>query len=399
MPTRTPPAVVVAACCLVVFLPGALIFAFPGVMSPHWQATLQVGKADVGQVMFFILAAAGTCMFVAGRLQTKVAPAKLIAAGTLLYAGSTVFLGRVASIREVYAWAFLIGAGSAFVYLPAVTVAQRWYPLRRGMAAGLVNLFFALSAAATAPLFEHALHALGYPRTTVLISAVTLVVGLGGVLLVRLPPDEPGAAGRPQAPVVSLTVRQSLQTRDFWFLWLTYALAGAAGIAMVPLAVPFGLAQGLNALQAVTLLMAFNLTNGLGRLVSGYLSDLTGRRGIMSLSFLAAGGAYGLLPFLEGLAAWSLAAAVVGFAFGTLFAVSAPLIGDRFGMEHFGSIFGLVFTAYGFFSGLLGPWFSGLLLDTFEGRYTLVFFYLGSLMLFSGLMTRFISARQPPPPV
>jgi OFA family oxalate/formate antiporter-like MFS transporter len=32
-------------------------------------------------------------------------------------------------------------------------------------------------------------------------------------------------------------------------------------------------------------------------------------------------------------------------------------------MEHFGSIFGGIFTAFGFFSGALGPWLGGYLLD------------------------------------
>jgi OFA family oxalate/formate antiporter-like MFS transporter len=50
-------------------------------------------------------------------------------------------------------------------------------------------------------------------------------------------------------------------------------------------------------------------------------------------------------------------------AFGTLFSVSAPLVGDCFGMDHFGSIIGLIFTAYGFVAGIIGPWFTGRLLD------------------------------------
>jgi OFA family oxalate/formate antiporter-like MFS transporter len=74
-------------------------------------------------------------------------------------------------------------------------------------------------------------------------------------------------------------------------------------------------------------------------------------------------------------------AAVIGFAFGTLFAVSGPLAGDCFGMMHFGAIFGLLFTAYGFVSGPIGPWLSGYILDQSQGNYTLVFSYLGLMYL------------------
>ncbi|MBW2440249.1 MAG: hypothetical protein JRH12_07240 [Deltaproteobacteria bacterium] len=51
--------------------------------------------------------------------------------------------------------------------------------------------------------------------------------------------------------------------------------------------------------------------------------------------------------------------------------------GDCFGMDHFGAIFGLIFTAYGFFAGPLGPWLSGYILDITGGSYTIVFSYLG----------------------
>ena len=75
-------------------------------------------------------------------------------------------------------------------------------------------------------------------------------------------------------------------------------------------------------------------------------------------------------------------------AFGTLFAVSGPLTGDCFRMPHFGAIFGLIFTAYGFVSGPPGPWLSGHFLDVTRGNYTLVFFYLGLMYLGSAGLIR-----------
>jgi hypothetical protein len=45
--------------------------------------------------------------------------------------------------------------------------------------------------------------------------------------------------------------------------------------------------------------------------------------------------------------------------------------------------FGLIFTAYGFLSGPLGPWLSGYILDLTQGNYTLVFSYLGIMCLVS----------------
>jgi len=191
-------------------------------------------------------------------------------------------------------------------------------------------------------------------------------------------------------PGKSLTVGDSLRTKSFWFLWLTWAFQGAAGIAMVTLSTAFGLSKGYGFESAVVILTAFNVTNGLGRFLTGYLSDLVGRNFTMSLTFFAAGCAYLVLPHATSLEFSALMAAVIGFGFGSLFGVSAPLVTDCFGMKHFGPIFGLVFTAYGFVSGIIGPSMSGYILDATNGNFGVVFAYLGIFCLMAGVFIRFV---------
>jgi OFA family oxalate/formate antiporter-like MFS transporter len=193
----------------------------------------------------------------------------------------------------------------------------------------------------------------------------------------------------------SLTVKQSLRTSSFWFLWLTWAFQGAAGIAMVTLSTTFGLARGFDLESAVVILTAFNLTNGFSRLITGYLSDIIGRNSTMSFTFFAAGAAYLCLPFMGGLTGLAILAAVIGFGFGALFAVSAPLAMDCFGAKHFGAIFGLVFTAYGFVAGFIGPSVSGYVLDATNGNFHAIFTYLGLFCLCSALFIRFVVPPRP----
>jgi OFA family oxalate/formate antiporter-like MFS transporter len=145
---------------------------------------------------------------------------------------------------------------------------------------------------------------------------------------------------------------------------------------------------GFSLPSAILILTAFNLTNGISRLISGILSDWFGRNQVMSLSFFASGIAYFLLPWADGLSACTLMAAIVGFSFGTLFSVSAPLVADCFGRDHFGAIFGLTFAAYGFVAGPLGPTLSGYLLDLTGDNFLLVFVYLGAFCLLASLCIR-----------
>jgi OFA family oxalate/formate antiporter-like MFS transporter len=405
-----------------IFWPGALIFGYPGVMSPYWREVFQVGTGTTGNVMFFILAAVGIFMFAAGRWQEKVGAKLTVSIGAII-CGSSLFIASYATnIYLVYLWAFLTGTGSCFVYITGLTVVQRWFVQRRGLASGIVNLFFGLSAAIMAPVFAGLLQTWGYVQMNTLIAVLTIVVGIIAAQFVQTPeranhaakpsagpeggtqagtrqPSSEGenaASNKPKTSVrlgESFTLKEAIRTKSFWFLWLTWALQGAAGIAMVTLSVAFGLAARLPMESAVLLLTAFNLTNGFSRLISGFASDILPRSLTLSLTFFAAAIAYFVLPHINNLGAMAILVAIIGFSFGTMFSVSAPLASDCFGLKHFGAIFGLVFTAYGFLSGFLGPSLSGYLLDLTGGSFLLVFTYLGTFCILSGF---FITRVVPP---
>ncbi len=388
-----------AASCMAIFWPGVFIFGFPGIMAPYWQKTFHVGRGEVGGTLFFMLAAVGTFMLVSGRLQGRVRPRNLVLFGSIL-CGLSMFLAGIAKgMSMIYLWAFLTGISVSFILIPALTVAQQWYPQRRGFASGMVNLSFGLSAAVMSPFIAYWMNTLRYPTTTQILGVSALLTGLATFPFLRRPPADLVSLPTKGAPSPGsyhpLTLPGILRTRGFWCIWLVWGFAGAAGIATVTLSTTFGLAKGLSMEKAVLILTAFNITNGISRLITGYFSDTVGRRLTMGITFAIAGAGYGLLPYLTDLTAWLVVAAAVGFSFGTLFSVSAPLIVECFGMENFGTAFGLVFTAYAFVAGPLGPWLSGYLLDLTSGDFTLVFHYLGVLCLLSAFLIRYVAPPAP----
>lgn len=399
----------VIGCSVAIFWPGALNFGFPGVMAPVWQEMFHVGRGTIGNTIFFMLAAVGVFMFLVGRWQERYGTRRMIIVGVVLSSLCVIIVAYAKSIAMIYAWAFLTGLSTCFVYIPALTTVQRWYPEKKGLVSGIVSMVFGLSAAITSPIFAKLLATLGYERMNLTIAFLALAVGLLGAYFSFAPetgreaeraipqkgrsPENQAEGSSPAGWELwkrSLTVQESLHTRSFWFLWITWALAGAAGVAMVTLSTTWGLSRGFALESAILILTAFNLTNGVGRLFSGYFSDLLGRNRIMSAAFLAAGLAYFALPWAGSLAASAFFASVVGFAFGTLFGVSAPLVADCFGLKHFGAIFGLAFAAYGFVAGPLGPTLAGYLLDATGDDFFLVFLYLGVFCLLSAFCIRLV---------
>ncbi|MGA8830582.1 MAG: MFS transporter [Desulfomonilaceae bacterium] len=375
-----------------IFWPGAFIFGFPGVMAPYWSQSFGVGRGAIGAIMFFVLAAVGLLMFFVGRLQNKFGIKTLVTIGALL-CGADVFVLLVAdNIFWIYLWAFINGAASCFVLLPTLISVQRWFPTKRGLVSGIVNLMFGLSAGIMAPLFGIIMQYFDYVGMVKILGSISLLTGLIAARFTD-PPQGPATPG-PAAPQTLsktpeskiMTARQVIRLRSFRSLWLVWALQGAAGISMITLSTSYGIARGYTLELAVIILTAFNLASGISRLISGYLSDRVGRNLTMSFSFGLAAVAYFLLPMTGSLQNLALLAVVIGFAFGTLFAVSAPLVTDCFGINNFGEVFGLVFTAYGFLAGPLGAMLSGYMLDRTAGNFSLVFGYLGCCCLISSVL-------------
>jgi OFA family oxalate/formate antiporter-like MFS transporter len=373
-----------------IFFPGALIFGFPGVMATYWKNILDVSRSTIGNTMFFVLCSVGIFMFFVGKWQERFGIRNMMLTGSIICGLSLFLILHVKSIVNLYLWAFVIGLSSCFIYIPALTAVQSWFPERKGLVSGIVNLVFGLSAAIMSPVFNHMLNSLGYKKMILFLIPVTLITGI----LFSLLTDASWETEKTNVNMdKSLTVLESIKTKSFWFLWCVWAFQGAAGISMVILSIPFGLSIKLKQTIAVSILTAFNITNGFSRIISGVISDKVGRNKTMAFIFFLASVAYFSLGFTKEIFAILILVAIIGFSFGTLFSVSAPLVVEVFGIKHFGVIFGAVFTGYGFVAGLIGPSLSGYLLDLTKGNFKIVFFYLGLFCLISSIFINFVKRK------
>jgi OFA family oxalate/formate antiporter-like MFS transporter len=366
-------------CCISIFFVGSFVFGFPGVMASYWQGTFNVGKEDVGRLMFCILIGTGCSMYLTGKLQEKIKYHHLIFFGNIVCAVAMFCVGFATSMAGVYVWALVTGFFCGFVYIPVLTIVQLTFPENRGTSTGMVNLLFGGAAAVVSPFLTILLLSYGAFVMTSIAALLCLAISTTASFFIRLPDNAPGEKQKTivtenQAHVLSFY--ETLRLKPFWLLWGVWALAGASGISMIPLSASYGSFLGFSLDQYVWILIGFSITNGAGRMICGRLADYFAHQKILMVCFLISGLAYLILIFSTSLVVVSSLAACVGLAFGAMFAVSAPLVSHCFGLVNFGRIFGLVFTAYGFIAGFLGPWLSGFILDLDHGSFTLVFIYL-----------------------
>lgn len=127
------------ACGLMIFLSGSIAFGFPGVMTAYWQDQFQVGNAETGLIITFMLLALAISMFFSGRIHAARGLRTCIILGTALYGMAFLLLLGADSIFQVYIWGFIANLGCSFLYGPALTAGQQAYPEKKGLVSGIVN--------------------------------------------------------------------------------------------------------------------------------------------------------------------------------------------------------------------------------------------------------------------
>lgn len=379
----------IIACALATFNSGALFFGYPGLMTPYWRELLQVDSGATGLIMTFACLGVGCMTLVSGRIHPRIGTRRSFLIGSIILIVCMCLANLANSMPMIYLWAYLNGAGTGFIYGPSLTTVQHWFPQRRGLATGVVNLCFGTAAAVMSPVYTLLFNSLGYEKMNYVVLAMLVVLNGLSLLFAEFPDrvaltdaeqlgraeilekmKKKDPAKGPTLASKDYTVKEALKARSFWAVWLAWVFVGAAGISMVSQGGNFASSIGLPTVVVIT---AFNLTNGIGRIVAGTLSDFIGRNATGCVAFVMGALGYLLLPFCNYSILVAVLSAFVGFAFGTLFAISAPLVSDLFGLKHYSTIFSLVFVAYGFISGIVGPAFVGLMLKATKESFTVVF--------------------------
>ena len=153
------------------------------------------------------------------------------------------------------------------------------------------------------------------------------------------------AASIPTAAIRSYSTRGMLRTPQFYLTTATLLLACMGGLMMIGFAKPIAEAKGL-AETAMIGVLAISLTNSLGRLLWGLVSDKLGR--INTIFILLSGTV--ALPLFVNMAAglWVyVLIALIGFFYGGIIGTFPSLTADLFGPKHMAANYGFVLLGFG----------------------------------------------------
>jgi len=332
---------------------GWTLFVGPIEEKYHW------GRAAI-QVAFTIFVLTETWLVpVEGWLVDRFGPKIVVFVGGVLVAIAWAMNSAADTLTMLYVAAAIGGIGAGGVYGTCIGNALKWFPDRRGLAAGLTAAGFGAGSALTIIPIQGMIQASGYQATFLWFGIGQGLVVIVLSLLLRAPHarDAP-ASTRLRQSARDYTPLEVLASPIFWVMYAMFVLVGAGGLMataqLAPIANDFQIAKVPVSLLGLTLpALTFALSidrvlNGLTRPFFGWVSDRIGRENTMFIAFgLEALGIWALSAFGRDPVLFVVLSGIVFFAWGEIYSLFPSTCTDVYGSRYATTNAGMLYTAKG----------------------------------------------------
>lgn len=375
---------------------GWTLFVNPIEAKNHW------GLSAI-QLSFSIFIVVETWLVpVEGWLVDKFGPRPVVAAGAVLAGVGWVLNSYASSLTTLYIAAVISGVGAGCVYGTCVGNALKWFPDRRGLAAGLTAAGFGTGAAITVIPIASVIKSSGY-EAAFFDFGIVQGIAIFAIAMFMVKPVVPAGLKISAKVVTSLkdyTPGEMLRTPVFWLTYVLFVAVAAGGLMATaqlgPIAKDYGLSNlpmglfGIVTLPLLTLTLSIdNLANGFTRPLCGLVSDRFGRENTMLFVFVGEGLALlGLMEFGHNPWAFVAFAAAIFLFWGEIFSIFPALVADTFGSKNAAANSGSMYTAKGT-AALVVPLASMI---ASGGDWSHVFVFAAIVSIAAGLTAKFVLA-------
>jgi len=345
---------VIAMACVANLQYGWTLFVNPIDAKHHW------GRAAI-QVAFTLFVLIETWLIpLEAYLVDKYGPRWVVVGGGILVALAWILNSMATSLPMLYAGAILGGIGTGCVYGTCVGNALKWFPGRRGLAAGITAAGFGAGAAATIVPISNMINGSGYEQAFLVFGILQGVIVLVMATFMRKAPAQIGAQvkTRVSQSARDYTPAEVLRKPVFWVMYLMFVLIACGGLTFAASIAPYakdlkidGIPVAMLGFVLPALTFAISLDrvfDGVGRPFFGWVSDQIGRENTMFIAFglgaiaLFVWNSYGSDPVV-----FVLASAVYFGVYGEIFSLFPATQGDTFGSKFAATNAGMLYTAKG----------------------------------------------------
>jgi OFA family oxalate/formate antiporter-like MFS transporter len=325
-------------------------------------------------------------------------------AGVLCGFGWTA-LGYARTVTELYAFYAVAGIGAAFVYSGSIAAALKWFPDKRGLAAGIIAAGFGSGSAVFIPIIAWVIRQYDYRQAFLYTGILQGIIIIVAAQVLRKPSLEIGqwkATWKAPSPRVRrnaehFTTWEMLHTPHFYALYGMFIMMATGGLLVTAQAGPVAREWGIG-VSALTMALALDrVANGASRIYWGWLSDRLGRENTMVIAFTLQAGCLVSVLWLGRLSGIMFTIALIAtfFTWGEVFSIFPSTIGDYYGARHATSNYCFLYSAKGVAS-IIGGGLGAMLFEWF-GSWSAAFYGSAVMALLAAGMA--VALKSAPLPV
>lgn len=334
------------------------VFALPLGKTFGWAAT------SIALAFTINHALSPVSMIGGGYIQDRLGSKSNIIIGGIMFGVGLFVTGFVSSVEMLYVtYSVLAGIGGGVIYAGTLGNTVKFFPDKRGLASGLVAAGYGSGATIVAPIASSLITSFGVLTTFKIFGAVFFVIIMLCSMVIKNAP----AGFKPEGwnPPVDVKISKpaardmvwSQMLRDgVWWVILVMLTCGAmSGLMITAFASPIGQQMfKLSPMDAALFVSLVAVSNALGRIIFGAVSDKIGRANtIMVMYTLSALGMLNL-ALTDSVAGFAASAIAVGAVFGGFMSTMPSIISERYGLKNFGVNYGITFIGFSL-AAIFGP--------------------------------------------
>ncbi|MEH7107328.1 L-lactate MFS transporter [Bacillus sp. JJ1764] len=324
-------------------------------------------------------------------------------ARTAIFLGGSMFgIGFILSGLATAPWMLYItygiitGIGQGIVYSSTIGNSVKLFPDKRGMAAGIVTAGYGGGTIVIAPIANALITSNGVQSTLVTLGMVFLVIILGCGLLVKACPVgyapkgwTPPVVKGTQTGGVNIPWNQMIKKPMFYVIACMFLIGALSGMMVTSNASVIGQTMfGLSAATAALYVSLYSLSNCLGRVFWGAVSDKIGRTKCLMAIYLVIAVMMLIIASSTSVAGFAVAIVGIGLCFGGTMGIFPSIVGEKFGMKYYGVNYGVTFIGYSG-AAFFGPRIANSVAAANGGMFTKAF-YIALVISLVGFALTFI---------
>jgi MFS family permease len=403
----------VVAVAFLAMLCAAGVRAAPGVFILPFEQEFGWGRPVVSLSISINLVLFGLFGPFAAAIMERIGMRAVMAAALLLMATAVGLTTLMTTEWQLHLlWGLLVGLGSGSLSgWVAATVSTRWFFQQRGMVVAILTVTNAAGQLIFLPLLAAITETAGWRLAAIVVSGSTLVAIPLIVAVIRNYPQDVGLSPygappgtRTPAPILIGnpfqaaidTLRRTAMNRDFLLLSGTFFICGASTSGLIAThLIPASHDHGIPQVVAASMLAVIGVFNGIGVMISGWLSDRFDNRRLLAWYYSLRGLSLIALPYLYGGGMPTMALFVVFYGLDWIATVppTVRLTADLFGRANTGRVYAWIFAVHQL-GGAMAAYGAGALRH-WQGSYTSSFILAGALCLMAATMAMRIARPAP----